>query len=719
MSLEPRNSVTTRRRIVILLLIIFLVQTVIVARYGWVQIVWSPQLQKWAVDQWTNDTKIAAKRGKILDRNGNPLVVSGNVERVDAFLKDVNEAEKDKKITREQIAEKLAGVLNMSKEDILAKLNKRLPNGLPMSSITIARRIERTQGNTIREMKLPGIVITEDTKRYYPNGNFLAHVVGNTNIDGDGRSGIELQYNQELKGTPGRFMGETDAYHRDLPYSIATYVSPKNGNDLVLSIDQSIQYFTEKALEKGLVEFKAKQITAIVMDPKTGEILAMANKPDYDPNVPVKGSVQDSIKSWRNRAVNETFEPGSVLKVITSAASIEENVVSSSDRFVCNGSYKVADRTIHCWKRTGHGVQNFANIMQNSCNVGFMILGDRLGKNKLYKYFSSFGLGSKTGIDLPGEEKGILLPIERVGTVELATQAFGQGISVTPIQFITALAAVANDGKLIEPHIVKKVLYTDENGNTSVVKEVKPKVAKQAMSVEGAKKLREIMETVVSTGGASKAKVDGYRIGGKTGTAQKVVNGVYAAGKYISSFAAIAPVDDPRFVLFLSIDEPDPSNYYSGQTAAPLAKGLMEDIFRYLNIPQDVNAVKTIPEVVVPEVRGLSTTDAQSVLKSSKLDFETQGNGSIIYDVSPKPGITVKENTKIVLYMGVDKNPNTKVAVPDFYGKTKKQIDELAKSIGIKIIFEGDGIGASQDLEASTEVDKNTTVRVILEQPED
>jgi stage V sporulation protein D (sporulation-specific penicillin-binding protein) len=720
LSLEPKSNVTVRRRIVILLLIIFLVQTVIVGRYAWIQIVWSPQLQKWAMDQWTNDTRIAAKRGKILDRNGNPLAVSGNVERVDAFLKDVNEAEKDNKIKKEDIAEKLAPILNMKKEDILAKLNKKLPNGLPMSSITIARRIEREQGNRIRDLKLPGIVVTEDTKRYYPNGNFLAHVLGNTNVDGDGRAGLELQYNEELKGVPGRFIGETDAYHRQLPYSIATYVPPKNGNDLVLTIDQSIQYFTEKALEKGLIEYKAKQITAIVMDPKTGEILAMANKPDYDPNNPVNGSVADSIKSWRNRAVNETFEPGSVLKVITAAAAIEENITADTDKFVCNGSYKVADRIIHCWKRTGHGVQNFAQIMQNSCNVGFMVLGEKLGKTKLYKYFNAFALGKKTNIDYPGEEKGIIRPIEKVGPVELANEAFGQGISVTPIQFITAFAAIANDGKMMQPHLVKKILYTDENGNTSVVKEIQPKVVKQVISSETARKLREILETVVSTGGAKKAQVEGYRIGGKTGTAQKVVNGVYAPGKYVSSFAAMAPVNDPKFVLFLSIDEPDPSNYYSGSTAAPLAKTIMEDIFRYLNIPQDSSAtVKVVNEVNIPEVRGLTVSEAQSILKSNKLDFETQGSGSIIYDVSPKPGVSVKEGTKITLYLGVEKNPNTKIVVPDFTGKTRKEITDIADSIGLKVIFEGDGIGVSQDIASSSEVEKNTTVRVMLEHPED
>ena len=720
MNLEPKTKVTVRKRIVWLLFIIFIVEAVIVGRYAWVQIVWSPKLQQWAKDQWTNDIRIAAKRGKILDRNGNALAVSGNVERVDAFLKDIRNAEKNKKLTVDEIAEKLAPILGMKKEDIAAKLNKKLPNGLPVACVTIARRIEKDAGNKVRELNLPGIIVSEDTKRYYPNGNFLAQVIGNTNVDGDGRCGLELEYNDELKGVPGRYVGETDAYHRELSYSSAEYIPPKNGNDLVLTIDQYIQYYTEKAVEKGLVEYKAKEITAIVMDPKTGEILAMVDKPDYNPNNPVVGNAADAIKTWKNSAVNENFEPGSILKVITAAAAIEENVVNDSSRFDCTGMYKVADRIIHCWRRQGHGIQTFAQILQNSCNVGFMKVGELLGKEKLYKYYNAFGLGKKTGIDLPGEEKGILRPVEKVGPVELATEAFGQGISVTPIQYITAFAAVANNGKLMQPHIVKRITYTDDNGNTEVIKDIQPTVVRQAVSEETAKKLRSYLESVVTVGGAKKAYIAGYHIAGKTGTAQKVVNGKYAPGKYISSFAAMVPANDPKFVVLISIDEPDPSNYYSGSTAAPLAKGLFEDLFRYLNIQPDTTGTQAeVDNVIIPEVRGLNQSDAEAALRKNNLDFEIQGSGSIIYDVSPKPGVAVAENTKIVLYLGNEKNPSEKISMPDFKGMTKKEILETAKSIGINVTFIGDGIGTSQDIAGGTSVEKNTTVKIILEQPED
>ena len=720
MNLEPKTKVTVRKRIVWLLFIIFIVEAVIVGRYAWVQIVWSPKLQQWAKDQWTNDIRIAAKRGKILDRNGNALAVSGNVERVDAFLKDIRDKEKNKKITVDEIAEKLAPILGMKKEDIVAKLNKKLPNGLPVACVTIARRIEKDAGNKVRELNLPGIIVSEDTKRYYPNGNFLAQVLGNTNVDGDGRSGLELEYNDDLKGVPGRYIGETDAYHRELSYNLTDYTPPKNGNDLVLTIDQYIQYYTEKAVEKGLVEYKAKKITAIVMDPKTGEILAMTSKPDYNPNNPIVGNAADAIKTWKNGAVNENFEPGSILKVITAAAALEENVVNDSSRFDCTGMYKVADRIIHCWRRQGHGIQTFAQILQNSCNIGFMKVGEKLGKEKLYKYYNAFGLGKKTGIDLPGEEKGILRPIEKVGPVELATEAFGQGISVTPIQYLTAFAAIANNGKLIQPHIVKSITYTDDDGNTEVIKDIQPTVVRQAVSVETSKKLRSYLESVVTVGGAKKAYIAGYHIAGKTGTAQKVINGKYAPGKYISSFAAMVPANDPKFVVLISIDEPDPSNYYSGSTAAPLAKGLFEDLFRYLNIQPDETGTQTeVKNAIIPEVRGLNQSDAEAALRKNNLDFEIQGSGSIIYDVSPKPGVAVAENTKIVLYMGNEKNPSEKISMPDFKGMTKKEILETSKSLGINVTFIGDGIGASQDIAKGTSVEKNTTVKIMLEQPED
>ena len=718
MNNEPRNSIVTRKRIIVVLLIIFLVQAVIVGRYAWVQISWSSKLQKLATEQWTSDTRIEAKRGSVLDRNGDYLAVSGNVERVDVFMKSVLAKQKENPNIKQEMAEKLGEVLGMETDDVLAKLNKTLSNGQPINSVSIARRIEKSVGNEIRELKLPGVVISEDTKRYYPNGTLLSHVIGTINSDGDGRSGIELEYNEELKGVEGRSLGETDAYNREQASSLGNYIAPIDGNGVMLTIDMPIQYFVEKTIEKGLEQYKANRITCIVMNPETGEILAMANAPGYDLNNPVPGTVQEALASWKNAAVSENFEPGSVFKVITAAAAVEEGKVDvKKDTFTCGGSYKVGGRIIHCWQRRGHGTQNFAQILQNSCNVGFMILGERLGKQTLYKYYDSFGFGEPTNIDLPGEEGGILKNINNVGPVELANLSFGQGISVTAIQYLTALSAVANDGMLVQPHIVKAITSTDDKGNQTIVKEIGTTNIKQVISKETSEEIRKDLESVVTVGAGKKAYIKGYHIGGKTGTAQKAINGVYVDGKYVSSFAAIAPCNDPKLAIIVSIDQPDPSNYYSGSTAAPLAKEIFQDIFTYMNMEPDLDNKdpEAVVEVVIPEVRGCALEEAKAILKNATLGYETEGTGSVIYDISPKPGISVIENTKITLYLGSNASSDETVAVPDFSEMTEKEIQQAAESVGLKVAFTGEGIGASQDIKAGKMVKKNTVVNVVLE----
>ncbi|MEG0370671.1 MAG: penicillin-binding transpeptidase domain-containing protein, partial [Clostridium sp.] len=369
----------------------------------------------------------------------------------------------------------------------------------------------------------------------------------------------------------------------------------------------------------------------------------------------------------------------------------------------------------------GHGVQTFPQILQNSCNVGYMELGERLGKDKLYKYINAFGLGKRTGIDFPGEEKGIIMPLERVGTVETATIAFGQGVSITPIQFITAIGAFANNGDVLKLHVVKQITNTDSNGNTSVVKEFKPEVTKKAISVETAKTIREMMEQVVVVGGSKKAGVEGYRIGGKTGTAQKVVDGKYAPGKYVSSFAGIAPIEKPRFVLLLSIDEPDPAvAYYGGQTAAPTAQKLLEDILRYIGISQDESILpENKQKIMVPDVRGMTLQEAQKKLVELKLNYNVIGTGKTVYDISPKPGMSVNQGTKISLYLGVDENSKGKMAVPNFEKMNKPEIENICKSLGLSASFEGDGVAISQDIKFATEVDKGTTIKIVLQKIQD
>lgn len=714
-------NLVIKKRLVVLFGIIFLIMVALVVRVGWIQIINGPELQKMAVDQWTNDITIDAKRGKILDRNGEELAVSASCERVDVYMVDVRKAEKDDKDIKVKMAASLSKILGDKQEDILKILNKTLPNGKPLNSATIKRRIEKSQADEIRKLNLPGIIVSEDSKRYYPNGSFLSNVLGFTNVDGVGQEGIELKYDSALKGKPGKITMEADKYKRELPYNVSQYVEPQNGKDIVLSIDESIQLYVEKAIENALVENKAKAVTAIVMDPTTGEILAMANKPDYNPNDPRNmgnyTDFQDVVKSWSNKAVTYTYEPGSIFKVITAAAAMEENKVKDSDRFVCNGSLQVANKRIRCWKAGGHGTQTFAQILQNSCNVGFMTLGERLGKESLYKYIDAFGLCKPTGIDVPFEESGYKIPINKVGPVELANISFGQSITVTPIQMASVYAAIANNGKMMEPHLAKKILTTDKDGNITETKEIQPKMTRQVMDANKAKELSGYLEQVVSIGGSHKAYVDGYHIAGKTGTAQKVENGRYAPGKYVSSFVGFAPVDNPRFVVFVSVDEPDPSKYYASQTVAPVAGQIFKDIFISRNIPPD-NAGSDI-DIVLPNVVGMSQKEASSKLKNSGFSVEVKGTGTAVSNMNPLPGLKLKTGTKVILYLGNGQNYNSKVIVPNLMAMDETEAKKILGSLGLKLKINGTGQVKGQSPEVGTAVQKGATVSVDMEVPGD
>lgn len=717
-SRDQSINLIIRKRLVVLFGIIFFIMLILIGRVGWIQIVQSPELQKLAVEQWTNEVKIDAKRGKILDRNGEELAVSASCERVDLYMRDLLNAEKENKDIKKEMASKLSAILGDSEETILKKLNATLSNGKPMNSVTIKRRIEKSQADKIRELNLPGIIVSEDSKRYYPNGNFLAHVLGFTNIDGVGQEGIELKYDNELKGTPGLVTMEADRYRREMPYNISNYKDPVNGNDLILSIDESIQLYVEKAIENALIENKAKSATAIVMDPKTGEILALATKPDFDPNDPKNmtgyETVEDMMKSWSNKAVTFTYEPGSVFKLVTATAALGENLVSDTDRFNCSGYKVVGGRRIKCWKTTGHGSQDFAEILQNSCNVGFMTLGERLGKEKLYKYIDAFGFGKPTGVDVNFEESGYKMPINKVGPVELANISFGQGITVTPMQMVSAYAAIANGGKMMEPHLVKEIVSTDKDGNIIESRKIQPKFSRQVVDEDTANKLLEYLETVISVGGGRQAYVDGYRIAGKTGTAQKAEGGRYVPGKYVTTFVGIAPVDDPQFVVYVSVDEPDPSKYYASLVVAPVAGQIFKDIFISRNIPPDENSKSNI-DIIVPNVVGMSQKDAVNRLKMSGFTVEVSGSGNTVGSTNPIPGIAVKSGSKVILYMGNGQNYNNKVIVPNLRGMDEKGAKSLLDSLGLNLNVSGKGFVINQSPQVGVTVQKGTTVTVEME----
>lgn len=649
----------SKKRLVVVLILACTVFFVLVFRTGYLQIVKGDWLTKKALDQQTRDIPIEPKRGTIYDRNMKELAVSVTKYTVWAKPVEVKEKEKAAKVISELIEEEY--------EDTLKLLKRK-----DMALVKIKRWIDDEAAAKIRDAKLPGIWVAEDNQRYYPYGNFAPYVLGHTSDDSTGIAGIEMEYDKHLKGQPGRLIVSTDASGREIPHGMEKYYEPVQGNGLVLTIDEVIQHYTEKAVQKAYELNNAKRVTAIAIDPKTGDVLSMASKPDYDPNqsrTPIypyyeeeleKYKDKDRIKGyfsmWRNPAVSDTYEPGSTFKLITSATALEEGVIKEGEKFVCTGSVTVGGRKIKCWRHyRPHGEQEFKQGVQNSCNPVFVELGKRLGVSKLYDYIENFGFMDTTKLDLPGEAKGILYNEKNVGPVELATISFGQSISVTPMQLITAIGAIANDGKLMQPRIVKELV--DNQGN--ITEAIKPKVVRQVISEETSKKMMEIAESVVSEGSGNKAYIPGYRIGGKTGTAQKVIDGKYAQGKYICSFVGIAPTDDPQIIVLAIVDEPTGVMAFGSSTAGPIVKEIMNDSLKYLGVePKYTEEEKKEFEkekVKVPNIIDLSIEDALKVLEENKLkpiqDVDTELKGSAkVVDIFPKPGADVPIDSGIVLY---------------------------------------------------------------------
>ncbi len=721
---EYRDKVLVKRRMLFVFLMLFLLFFLLVGRLSYVMIVKGKEYKERAILQWTSDVRVEPKRGRILDRNGKELAISANVFRVDLDLNALRDSTATNKLTMEDIAPELAKILGMDSKKVLSILTQKNSKGKLIGAAILKRRIDKDIADKIVDFsaisKLRGIVITGDTKRYYPNNNFLANVLGHTNSDGNGLTGVELYYDKYLSGIPGINLSETDRKSEDLPYKISDYTKPINGKDVVITIDEMIQYFCEKAASQAMIDNKAAAVTVIAMNPKNGEILGMVNKPDYNPNDPwdLTKTFDENQKAWRNRAVSDTFEPGSIFKVITATAAMEEKLITDSDRFVCNGSTVVGGRTIKCWKTTGHGSQNFVDILKNSCNVGFMELGKRLGAEKLNKYIYLFGLGKKTGIDLNGEASGIIRQTKNMTPVDVATTSFGQSNTLSCVQYLTAFNAIANGGKLITPHVMKEIVAYDDLGDKNVLQLYSNYNERKIIDEGVAKELRGYLEQVIENGGGKKAYIAGYHIAGKTGTAQKVINGVYAPQKYVSSFAGMAPANDPQISILINIDEPDPSNYYGGQIATVVAKQVFNDIFNYLALKSDASneeiSKSLLKDIIVPEVRGLKRSEAQKILKENNLKLKLTSQGEIITDMTPKPGYTVKEGTEIILHTDTKIEYSNTVIVPNIKGNSSEKASEMLNSLGLKVEFIGSGIVSEQSLEG-TEVKKGTTITVHLD----
>ena len=719
-----RDKALMKKRISLALTTLICLFTLLIIRLSYIMIVKREEYSARAEEQWTSEVKIDARRGKILDRNGIELAISANVYRVDFDLNSIKGHLRKENLTIDDIAPSISEALSMDENKVIEKLNTKLPSGADAGAAILVRRIEKEQADKVKNLNIPGVIVSPDTKRYYPHGNFLAHVLGSTNIDGKGLTGIELEYNDYLSGTPGLRISELSKYNDELPYTISEFTAPINGKDLVLTIDANLQAFAEKVAEKGYKDNLAKQVSIIIMNPNNGEILAMVNKPDFDPNNPYEGAenyeggnLSEKVqKMWRNHLVNDTFEPGSIFKVVTMIGNLEEGLVKEDDTFTCNGSLKIGPHTIKCWKTSGHGTQILPEILQNSCNVGFMEIGKRIGKEKLNEYIKKLGFGQVSGVDLPGEAKGIIKKTENINEADLATISFGQTNTVNAVQYMTSYNSIINGGKLIQPHLMKEITYNDENGKKVIEKSFEPNIV-DVLSEEKTAILRDYLERTVSYGGSSKAYVEGYHVGAKTGTAQKVnpKGGGYESGKYISSLAGFAPADDPQVTVFISIDEPGTGTYYAGQIVAPLANILFTDIFNYMSENMSKDDIDSIvKEVVIPEIRGLKVDEAKKILKEYNIEYNIEGNGSIITDVKPYPGYTIKENSKINIDIGDIESYNKYVVMPELRGYTLEVATKLLDDLGITFSYDGEGTIVKQSIQKGEIITKGTNVKLVL-----
>lgn len=551
-----------RRRAGYFFTLTVLIFVALVFRLAWLQFVRGPELRERALEVRLRDVPVEAKRGTIYDRQGRELAVSIDVDSVFAIPSQVSD--------KQGTAAKLAAILGLDEQWVLERLQRQ------ESFTWIKRKVEAAQAAQIRESRLRGINLTQESKRVYPKNKLACHIIGFAGIDSQGLEGIEYQYDSKLRGVPGWISIEYDARGQEIPQAVHRFFPPSDGLSLVLTIDETIQYISERGLERAVAEHGAKGGCIIVMDPRNGEVLALANYPFYDPN-----AYQEYPTEFRrNGAVVDTYSPGSTFKPVTAAAALEERVVSWNDTFHCGGSLTISGRRISCHKTAGHGSQTLLQVMENSCNVGFMNIAARLGIPKFYHYVNAFGLTRKTGIDLPGESAGLIIPESKAKALDLAVMSFGQSLTVTPLQLVTAISAIANGGTLYQPHIAKELRTADGR----VVETFTSKVATSVIADKTAKELNRSLESVVENGTGRTVYMAGYELAGKTGTAQKIIDGRISPDLFVSSFIGFGPTRDPQVCVLVVIDEPV-GQHYGSQVAGPVFKEIMYDIYRYLGIP--------------------------------------------------------------------------------------------------------------------------------------
>lgn len=722
-----------QRTAILILLILVLGFGAAVLRLTYLTTVQSSELQESAVDLQLADTTVSAKRGTIYDANGNVLAESASVWQV--VMSPVN-FKNDKQ--RQAAAKGLSEIFDLEYNDVLDDTKQQ------SHYVVVKRRIESDEREKVLELidtlkkdySCSGVIqLLDDYKRYYPKNSLASSVIGFTGSDDQGLEGIEYEYDSYLSGTPGRIITAQNARGTDMPFRYEQNVESEDGNNVYLTIDETIQSICEKYMQKGVEDNNVlNKGVCIAMDVNTGAILAMVTTDGYDLNNPYELSAKDKkkIKStpkkkqaeaesaalsnmWRNKAVADTYMPGSVFKMCVASAALEENLVNEKTSFTCTGSISVEGETIHCSNISGHGTQNFVEVISNSCNPAFIQIGQMLGAGKFRQYYQGFGFSDKTGIDLPGEAEDSFWKEGKMGGVDLAVASFGQNFTITPIQMITACAAVSNGGYVVQPHVVSKI--TDSKGN--VIKTVDKKVKRQVISDDTSKKMNEYLEYNTERQGAAAGYISGYKVAGKTGTTEK--RGVTKfessfSEDYISSFCGYAPADDPQIAMLVFFDTPDGDAYYGSQVSSPVFINIMSEVLPYLDVKTSYTDEELgYVDASAGDYTGVSVDEAKTAVEADGFTATVKGNGSTVISQIPTVSSGLQKGGSIVLYTDSDSRSET-ISVPSLIGLSPDEVNSVASAYGLNVSFSGattsSGTSSSQDIEAGTSVSPGTVITV-------
>ena len=699
-----------RRRLALLMAIFLVLFSALGVRLFYLQIIEAESLQIRAQAQWTSESTIQPTRGRILDRNGAVLAQSATAYTLSVSPRQVKDAQ--------ALARIISPIIDVDAETIAQKAGDTSRGG-----VTVKRQLSRETAQEVKSLiaqdassgakLLSGLYLEEESKRYYPMGELGCQVIGLTTIDGVGQAGLEQSLDSYLSGKAGRVLEEIDGKGRELSYSANEYIAAIEGGSVTLTLDASIQSFAEKAAREAISVNNAKAVRVLVMNPQTGEILAMVNKPDYDLNDPPRSDVAALTSLMRNRCITDSYEPGSTFKILTAAAALDSGLVSPDEGFYCSGSVHVDGGRIKCWGKP-HGAQTFTEALQNSCNPVFVEMGLRLGIERFYDYMDAYSLGKATGVDMKGEASGILIPESSCKRVDIVRIGFGQSVAVTPLQLITAASSVVNGGKLLTPYIVKEVM----DGNGELIFSAQTEIRGRTISEATSAVMRSMLESVVAEGGGKNAAIPGYRIGGKTGTAQVYVDGVVSSDKHIGSFLGFAPIDDPQIAVLVIVEEADVAVDFGSVTAAPYARDILEQSLMYMGIAPELEE-EALPDVAVPDVTGLNLADASAAVRAAGLDCVFDGEGGSVTGQLPAAGAVMPQGSLMMLYVDnlTDLSDNGKVQVPDVGGLSVLEANRILRSYGLKLKIEGGGLAVAQDPAPGEEVFPTTEVAVSFAPP--